>query len=83
MTFDDIMWYFIFSVALLALLLFFPVSKLVWTLSVRRLQRKLQRELSPEEINGQLARARFITILIVLLFSVLFNLNSIGWPGYE
>ena len=76
------MLYFIFWVALLALLLFFPVSKLIWTLSVRRLQKKLQRELSPEEINGQLARARFISILIVLLFSLLFNINSIGLPGY-
>ena len=73
--------YFIGSVAVLALLLYFPVSKLIWTLSVRRLQKKLKRELTPEEINGQLARARFIAILLVLLFSILFNLNSIGWHG--
>ena len=73
---------FTFSVALLALLLFFPISKLVWVLSVRRLQSKRQRELSQEEINGQLARARFISLLIALLFSILFNINSIGFPGY-
>lgn len=74
-----IMLYLTFSVALLALLLFFPVSKLVWVLSVRRLQRKLQRELSQEEFNGQLARARFISVLIVLLFSLLFNINLIDY----
>ena len=73
------MLYFLFSVALLALLLFFPVSKLVWVLSVRRLQRKIQRVLSQEEINGQLARARFIAVWIVLLFSLVFNINSIGY----
>jgi hypothetical protein len=62
--------------------LFFPISKLVWVLSIRRLQSKLQRELSQEEVNGQLARARFISLLIALLFSVLFNINSIGFPSY-
>jgi len=76
------MLFFTFSIALLALLLFFPISKLVWILSVRRLQSKLQRELSQEEVNGQLARARFISLLIALLFSLLFNINSIGFPGY-
>jgi cobalamin synthase len=76
------MLFFTFSVALLALLLFFPISKLVWILSVRRLQSKQQRELSQEEINGQWARARFISLLIVLLFSILFNINSIGFPDY-
>jgi len=76
------MLFFTFSVTLLALLLFFPISKLVWVLSVRRLQKKQQRELSQEEINGQLARARFISLLMALLFSLLFNINSIGFPGY-
>lgn len=34
------MWYFSFSVGVLALLLFFPLSRLIWVLSVRRLQRR-------------------------------------------
>jgi dolichol kinase len=76
------MQYFIISVIILALLLFFPVSKLVWVMSVRRLQRKLKRELSQEEINGQLTRSRLIALFIVILFSILFNLNSIGLPNY-
>jgi cobalamin synthase len=74
------MFYLTFSIIVLALLLFFPVSKLVWVLSVRRLQRKLQRELSEEEIKGQKVRARFIAVLIVLVFSSLFNLSLIGLP---
>ncbi len=76
------MLYFIFSIIILAFLLFFPVSKIIWTMSVRRLQRKLNRELSKEEINGQLFRARFISLFIVILFSILFNINSIGIPSY-
>ncbi|MCK5877242.1 MAG: hypothetical protein KAG43_06370 [Candidatus Marithrix sp.] len=74
------MLYFTISIVILALLLFFPVSKIIWVMSVRRLQRKLKRELVPDEINGQLNRARFISAFIVILFSILFNLNSIGFP---
>ncbi len=74
------MWYFTFSVLILAGLLFFPVSKLVWVLSVRRLQRKQQRQLSSAEIQGQLNRARFITLFIVIIFSLFFNINLIGLP---
>ena len=76
------MLYFIFSIIILAFLLFFPVSKIIWTMSVRRLQYKLNRELSQKEINGQLLRARFISLFIVILFSILFNINSIGIPNY-
>ena len=48
------------SVIVLGGLLFFPVSKMIWVFSVRRLQRKLNKELSEQETSGQLARARFI-----------------------
>lgn len=74
------MWYFLVSVLVLAMLLFFPISKLVWVMSVRRLQRKLNRELNQTELDGQMARARFISVLVSLLFSYLFNLNLIGLP---
>ncbi len=40
------MWYFSFSVGILALLLFFPLSRLIWVLSVRRLQRRRAMETS-------------------------------------
>jgi len=76
------MWYFLLSVLVLAALLFFPISKLIWVMSVRRLQRKLNRELNQTEIAGQMTRARFISIFVSLLFSYLFNLNMIGIPTH-
>ena len=75
------MMFFILSVLVLAALLFIPVSKLIWVFSVRRLQRKTQTELTQEEIDGQLNRARFISIFLCLIFSFLFNLQIIGLPG--
>lgn len=65
----------------LAALLFYPVSKLIWVVSVRRLQRKLERELSDDEHQGQLRRARFIAVPVVLTFSWLYNVSTIGLPG--
>ena len=67
-------------VLVLAALLFLPVSKLVWVLSVRRLQRKTGRELSDEELQGQLKRARVIAVFVTLVFSLLFNANLMGIP---
>lgn len=61
------------SVVVLAGLLFFPVSKLVWVLSVRRLVRKLGRPLDEAEQHGQQNRARFIALLACVVFSALFN----------
>ena len=72
------MWYFLISVLVLAVLLFFPLSKLIWVLSVRRLQRKLNRELDAAELAGQMTRARFISIFVSLIFSYLFNYKVIG-----
>lgn len=74
--------YFVGSVLVLALLLFFPVSKMVWVLSVRRLQRKANRPLSEVEIRGQLNRARVISIILVLVFSFLFNAQLGSHLGY-
>lgn len=65
--------FFFGSSLLLALLLFFPVSKLVWVLSVRRLERRLGRETTEQERSGQFARARFLAIFFVLIFSFLFH----------
>lgn len=70
--------YDVISILVLAGLLFVPVSKLIWVLSVRRLQRKLQTELSAEEINGQLTRARFVSLFLSTLFAALFYANMFG-----
>ncbi len=76
------MAYFVISVLVLAALLYFPVSKLIWVVSVRRLQRKLGRELDEAEVAGQARRARVIAVLLCLPFSYLFNLNLLGLPGH-
>ena len=73
--------YFWTSVLVLAALLFYPVSKLVWVLSVRRLQRKLGRELDGVEIQGQRQRAWVVAAFVVLIFSWLYNFSRIGPPG--
>ena len=65
--------YYWLSVALLATLLFLPVSHLVWVLSVRRLERKLGQPVSDHEREGQRNRARFIAIIVCVIFSALFN----------
>lgn len=70
------------SILLLALLLFMPVSRIVWILSVRRLQRRLARELTSIEQHGQLRRARFIALPLALLFSILFHAQVI-FPLYR
>ena len=69
------------SVAVLAALLFFPVSKLIWVMSVRRLERKLSRPLTEGEREGQLTRARFVGIIVAVAFSWLFNLQLAGLAG--
>ena len=71
---------FIIWVLLLAALLFWPMSKLVFVLSVRRMQRKLARDLNESEVAGQMNRARVISVFVSVLFSYLYNLSTIGMP---
>ena len=70
--------YFYFSVLILAILLFFPVSKMIWVISVRRLQRKTGRLLTTEEIEAQKTRSRFIALLVVFPFAWFFNYGLLG-----
>lgn len=71
---------FWFWVLLLAALLFLPVSNLVYVVSVRRKQRKLQSELNGNELAAQKQRARFLAIVICFLFSFFFNVSRLGFP---
>ena len=70
--------YFYFSVLILAILLFFPASKMIWVISVRRLQRKTGRLLTTEEIEAQKTRSRFIALLLVFPFAWFFNYGLLG-----
>ena len=65
--------FYLFSIIILSVLLYYPVNKLIYVLSVRRLEKKTQNKLVAEELKGQLVRSRLITIIIVLIFSSLFN----------
>lgn len=68
-------WVFWFWVLVLAALLSWPVSNLIWVISVRRLQRKLKRELEAHEVAAQRQRAWFIAIFVCAIFAFLFVLN--------
>jgi len=65
--------YFTLSTLILACLLFFPVSRLVWVLSVRRLQGKQAQGLDDKAIDGQRVRARVLAVIVSVVFSCLFN----------
>jgi len=72
---------FLIWVLALAVLLVWPVSRLVWVLSVRRMQRKLARELEADEVRGQRRRAWIIAVVLSLLFSWVYNASRLGLPG--
>ena len=75
------MLYYLISTAALTALLFFPVSRLVWVLSVRRLERRTKRRLDADERHGQRRRACFIAFFVVVAFSALFNMQFAGLIG--
>jgi hypothetical protein len=74
--------YYWLSVLALAGLLFWPVAKLVWTLSVRRLERKRGQTLPEEERRGQLGRACFVATILCVAFSALFNYQILNMAAY-
>ena len=70
--------YYLISVIILALLLYYPVNKMIFVLSVRRLERRISKQLNEDQKNGQLKRSRFISIILILCFSFLFNINILS-----
>jgi hypothetical protein len=67
--------FYLLSVMFLAILLYYPVNKLIFILSVRRYEKKIGDSLNDKELKGQLIRSRFISIILIVIFSSLFNLN--------
>ncbi len=51
---------------------------MIWVLSVRRLERRQQRQLTEAERSGQLARARFVALIVWFIFSALINYTILG-----
>ncbi len=74
--------YYWLSVVILTALLFFPASKMIWVLSVRRLERRRRETLSDEQRLGQLARARFIALIVGFIFALLFNYSLLGMSRF-
>ncbi len=74
------MGYFTISVLVLAAMLFFPVRRLIFIFSVRRLQKRLARELTEQELQGQHSRASFLAVILATAFSFFFNANLLGIP---
>lgn len=74
--------YYWLSVAVLTALLFLPVSRLVWVLSVRRLERRQGAALSDAERRGQLSRARLVAGVVCALFSALFNYRILDMSAH-
>ena len=66
---------FYLAIIALALMLFFPVSNIIWVLSIRRSERKMGQKLTREQAGGQKVRARVIAVVLVLTFAWLFNLQ--------
>ncbi len=75
--------YYWLSVAALAALLFWPASRMIWVLSVRRLERKRGQPVTEVERAGQRNRARFIAIIVCTVFSVLFNYQILDMASYR
>jgi len=69
--------YILWTLALAAAL-WWPASRLVWVLSVRRLERRQARTLSDAERDGQKRRAWLIAVVLCLTFSALFNLRLLA-----
>lgn len=75
--------YYWLSVAVLAALLLWPASKMIWVLSVRRLERKRGQPVSEAERAGQRNRARIIAIIVCTVFSALFNYQILDMASYR
>ena len=67
--------FFYLSVLVLSAALYIPVNKLIWVLSVRRIEKKSKSKLNEYQRNLQKNRSRFISILLVFIFSYLFNIQ--------
>ncbi len=65
--------YFWGTTVLLAVLLYFPVVKLIWVRRVRKLERRLGRTGNEEERQAERRRARMIGGIVAITFAFIFN----------
>ena len=67
-----LLWYWVSSL-ILAVLLYFPASRVVWVMRVRRMERRLKRTTTDEERMRERRESNLIAGVIVITFSFLFN----------
>ena len=58
---------------LLALLLYWPVHRLIWVMRVRKLERRTDAKAADEEIEALRVKTRLVAGVIVITFAYLFN----------
>lgn len=66
------------SAVVLAVVLYYPVTKFVWVIRVRRFEKKNDGKSTEEDRQRHLRQARFISILIVLLFAFIYTRTLIA-----
>ena len=70
--------YYWVSSLVFAFLLFFPASKLIWTMRIRKAEKKMQRVTTEEERAREKKIARFIAVILTVVFALLFNRNLLS-----
>ncbi len=65
-------WFWI-TTWLLAILLYFPVHRLIWVMRVRRLEARTGNKPAGEEVEALRLKTRIVAGFIVLTFAYLFN----------
>lgn len=71
------LWYWV-TTLVLAAVLYKPVKKVIVSGRIRRIERKLGRELTEEEIAAIEKKAIPLVVMIVMTFSFLFNKVLMG-----
>ncbi len=77
MSFTNETYYWVSSLVF-AFLLFFPASKLIWSLRINKAEKKLQRMTTEEERAREKKIARFLAIILTVVFALLFNRNILS-----
>ncbi len=68
----SLVWFWI-TTWLLAILLYFPVHRLIWVMRLRRLEARTGNKATDEEVAALRLRTRLVAGFIVLSFAYLFN----------
>ena len=74
----SLVWFWI-TTWLLAILLYFPVHRLIWVQRVRRLETRTGSKASDEEVAELRVKTRLVAGLIVITFAYFFNHVVLRW----